>query len=75
MRAWTKVVVEGLLCGLTLAPVGVSRASDAGGPRIDLNTAERDRAGQACRIGPWKAQAIVDFPCQGAVHACGRLRK
>jgi competence protein ComEA len=60
MKAWTKVVAAGLLCGLTLAPIASGWAADAGG-RVNLNTASATELAKLPGIGASKAQAIVDF--------------
>ena len=59
MRAWTKVVAAGLLCGLTLAPISGAGASDAG-DRINVNTASATELAKLPGIGESKAQAIVE---------------
>ena len=54
------VVVAGLLCGLTLAPVSGTRARDAEAARVNLNTASTAELAKLPGIGPSKAQAIVE---------------
>ena len=67
MRAWTKVVAAGLLCGLTLAPIGVARASDTSGARIDINTAS---ATELARL-----PGIVEFRAKEPFTRADDLRK
>ena len=73
MKKWTKVVVAGLLCGLTLAPIGSAWASDAG--RVDLNTASATELAKLPGIGPSKAQAIVEFRTKEPFARAEDLRK
>jgi competence protein ComEA len=75
MRVWTKVVAAGLLCGLTLAPIGVARASDAGGARVNINTASASELAKLPGIGPSKAQSIVSFRAKEPFTKADDLRK
>src|SRR5262245_44535432 len=74
MRAWNKVVAVGLLCGLTLAPIGAAWASD-GSSRIDINTASAAELAQLPGIGPSKAQAIVEYRAKEPFVRADDLRK
>ena len=74
MRAWTKVVAVGLLCGLTLGPIAAARASEAGG-RVNLNTASAAELARLPGIGPSKAQAIVEFRAKEPFAKPDDLRK
>jgi competence protein ComEA len=73
MKKWTKVVVAGLLCGLTLAPIGGVWASDAG--RVNLNTASAIELERLPGIGPSKAEAIVAFRAKEPFVKAEDLRK
>jgi len=75
MRFWTKVVAAGLLCGLTLAPVGGALASDVGGARVNINTASADELAKLPGIGPAKAEAIVSFRAKEPFTKPDDLRK
>ena len=75
MRAWTKMVAAGLLCGLTLAPIGVAGASDTSGARIDINTASATELERLPGIGASKAQAIVEFRAKEPFTRADDLRK
>ena len=75
MRAWKKVVAVGLLCGLTLGPIASSRASEAGGGRINLTTASAAELARLPGIGASKAQALVDFRAKEPFAKPEDLRK
>ena len=75
MKAWTKAVAVGLLCGLTLAPIARAGATDGGGARVDINTASVTELARLPGIGPSKAQAIVDFRAKEPFTRADDLRK
>jgi len=75
MRAWSKVVAAGLLCGLTLAPVARAVASEASEARVDLNAASAEELARLPGIGPSKAQAIVEFRSREPFASTEDLRK
>ena len=75
MKAWTKVVAAGLLCGLTLAPVGGAWASEPAGGRININTASAAELAKLPGIGSAKAEAIVAFRSKEPFGKPDDLRK
>jgi competence protein ComEA len=76
MKTWTKVVAAGLLCGLTLAPIGSAWAArDAVGARVNINTASAAELANLPGIGASKAQAIVDFRAKEPFSKPDDLRK
>jgi competence protein ComEA len=75
MKAWTKVVAAGLLCGLTLAPIGGAWAASDAGARININTASATELAKLPGIGASKAQAIVAFRTKEPFSRPDDLRK
>ncbi len=74
MKAWTRMVAAGLLCGLTLAPIGVALAEVAAA-RVNINTASATELEKLPGIGPSKAQAIVAFRAKEPFTKADDLRK
>ena len=72
MKAWTKVVAAGLLCGLLAS--SVSFAADPGA-RINITTASAAELARLPGIGPSKAQAIVAFRAKEPFTRADDLRK
>ena len=75
MKSWTKMVAAGLLCGLTLAPVGAWAASAAAGARVNITTASAAELAKLPGIGASKAEAIVAFRSKEPFSKPDDLRK
>ena len=76
MKVWSRMVAAGLLCGLTLAPVGGAwAASAAAGARVNINTASAAELAKLPGIGASKAEAIVAFRSKEPFSKPDDLRK
>jgi competence ComEA-like helix-hairpin-helix protein len=73
MTTWKKMVVVGLLVGLT--HVAVARAADAPPTRVNLNTASATELARLPGIGAAKAAAIVEFRAKEPFGKPEDLRK
>jgi competence protein ComEA len=74
MRAFSKVVAAGLLCGLTLAPVGAAWG-EGNGARVNINTASAAELERLPGIGASKAQAIIEHRAKEPFTRADDLRK